>query len=66
MEPESAEYADIPDEFIEPEPVVDLSTLTKKELLEMIPADIRETTSPKELRRLTKQELISLIESFRE
>jgi hypothetical protein len=66
MEPETPDYADIPEEFIEPEPVVDLSALTKKELLEMIPDDIRETTSPKELRRLTKQELISLIESFRE
>ena len=66
VEPEAADYTDIPEEFIEPEPVIDLSTLTKNELLDMIPADIRETTSPNELRRLTKQELISLIESFKE
>ncbi|MFW9837004.1 MAG: hypothetical protein ACFFE7_05760 [Candidatus Thorarchaeota archaeon] len=66
VEPEYPDYDTIPEEFIEPEPEVDLSKLTKKELLEMIPDDIRETTSPKELKRLTKQELISLVESFKD
>ena len=64
--PNHQDYDDIPEEFIEPEPVVDLSALTKNELLKMLPADIRETSSPKEIRRLTKQELINLIESLRE
>jgi hypothetical protein len=66
VEPDVVDYDEIPEEFIEPEVPVDLSSLTKKELLELIPDDIKETTSPKELKRLTKQELISLIESFRE
>jgi hypothetical protein len=66
IEPEGVDYDDIPDEFIEPKAPVDLSTLTKKELLGMIPKDILETSSPNELKRLTKQELISLIESFQD
>jgi len=66
VKPEFPEYEKIPEEFIEPAPEVDLTKLTKKELLDLIPADIRESTSPNELKRLTKQELISLVESFRD
>ena len=64
--PESPDYDSIPEEFVEPKAPMDLSTLTKKELLELIPDDIRKTTSPNELKRLTKQELISLVESLRD
>lgn len=67
LEPEVEEFDDyIPEEFIEPEPKIDLSTLTKKELLDILPGDIKESTSPKELTRLTKTELINIVESFRD
>jgi hypothetical protein len=66
VKPEYLDYDSIPEEFVEPKAPVDLSTLTKKELLELIPDDIRKTTSPNELKRLTKQELISLVESLRD
>ena len=64
--PEYPDYDSVPEEFIEPKAPVDLSTMTKKELLELIPEDIRKTTPANELKRLTKQELISLVESFRD
>ncbi|MFX1482859.1 MAG: hypothetical protein ACFFCP_06675 [Promethearchaeota archaeon] len=64
-EPEAAESEEqVPEEFVEPIPKVDLSTLTKGELLDMIPDDIKATTPTSELKRLTKIELISLIESL--
>ena len=66
VEPEYPDYDSVPEEFIEPKAPVDLSTMTKKELLELIPDDIRKTTPPNELKRLTKQELISLVESLRD
>ncbi|NHI88883.1 MAG: hypothetical protein EAX87_05120, partial [Candidatus Thorarchaeota archaeon] len=66
VKPEYPDYDSVPEEFIEPKAPVDLSTMTKKELLELIPEDIRKTTPPNELKRLTKQELISLVESFRD
>ncbi|MFW9926862.1 MAG: hypothetical protein ACFFDM_08855, partial [Candidatus Thorarchaeota archaeon] len=62
IEPEVEDY--IPEEFIEPAPKLDLSNLTKKELLDLIPDDIKKSTPPSELKRLTKSELISLVESF--
>ncbi|MFW9961630.1 MAG: hypothetical protein ACFFDV_11460, partial [Candidatus Thorarchaeota archaeon] len=42
----------------------DLSKLDKNALLELLPDDIKNTASPRELRRLSKKELISLLESF--
>jgi hypothetical protein len=66
VKPEYPDYDSVPEEFIEPKAPVDLSTMTKKELLELIPDDIRKTTPPNELKRLTKQELISLVESLRD
>ena len=44
----------------------DLSKLDKKVLLELLPDDIKSTASPRELRRLSKKEIISLLESFLE
>jgi len=42
----------------------DLSKLDKEALIELIPADIKDTISPDELGKLSKKELISLLESF--
>ncbi len=41
-----------------------LSELSKNELMDLLPDDIKSTVSAKELKRLSKQELISLLESF--
>ncbi len=40
-----------------------LTDLDKRELIKLLPEDIRDTISPGELRRLSKNELISLLES---
>jgi hypothetical protein len=42
----------------------DLSKLDRKTLIELIPAEIKDTIDPDELRKLSKKELISLLESF--
>ncbi len=53
--------AEVPEIALELE---DLSKLDKNVLIELLPDDIKNTASPKELRRLSKKELISLLESF--
>ncbi|MGY5865553.1 MAG: hypothetical protein RTV41_13205 [Candidatus Thorarchaeota archaeon] len=42
-----------------------LSVLTQRELIELIPDDYKETTTEKKLKTLTKKELIELIELLR-
>ncbi len=41
-----------------------LSKLTKRELLDLIPAEIKESTSLSDLKRLSKQELLALVETI--
>ena len=53
--------AEVPEIALE---LQDLSKLDKNVLIELLPDDIKNTASPKELRRLSKKELISLLESF--
>ena len=42
----------------------DISKLTKRELLDLIPDEIKKTTTQSDLKRLTKQELLALIDTI--
>ena len=49
---------------VRPDIPEDISKLTKRELLDLIPDEVKETTTLDQLKRLTKQELIALIDSI--
>jgi hypothetical protein len=66
VEPEVIDYDDLSEVVVTLEAPVDLSKMTKREILDFILDDLKDAPLPKGLKRLSKRELINLVKALKD